>query len=559
MTDAVTREQALGKLSGEGEDYELVEGTVFSRPCRLFKNGPKTLRELYEQNLSDETFIVYENERLSYRQTYEMASRVAQMMISEYGITSGDRVAISMRNFPEWIIAFCATTSIGGIAVAMNSLWNPEEMAYGLSDSGAKLLFADEERLQRLRQVKNTIDTKVIAVRAESETEYPDLNKLLNNYESTQMPSALPQPEDIATLLYTSGSTGHPKGVASCHLNITTALLGWELDGQAGMMVNKLEPPILDHQPATLLAVPLFHATGSHAVFLQSYRHQRKIVAMYKWEPGAAAELIEKEKITSFIAPAAMTGDLVQEALRTNKDLSTLASVGGGGAPRAPEQVKNIHDSFEKAMPGTGWGMTETNAIGTGIGGQDYLDHPASSGRCSIVNELQVIGEKGETLEPMNRGELLIRGSTIFQGYWNKPEANAEVFTSDGWMKTGDVAYIDEEGYLYIVDRIKDLVIRGGENIGCGEVEAALLEHPDVLEASVYAVPDERLGEEVGATYYSSEELQEEDLRKFMADRLAKFKIPRYLWGQRNALPRTASGKILKREIREEAERRALA
>ena len=559
MTDAVTREQALGKLSGEGEDYELVEGTVFGRPCRLFKNGPKTLRELYEQNLSDETFIVYENERLSYRQTYDMASRVAQMMISEYGITSGDRVAISMRNFPEWIIAFCATTSIGGIAVAMNSLWNPEEMAYGLNDSGAKLLFADEERLQRLRQVKTTIDTKVIAVRAESETEYPDLNKLLDNYKSTQMPSALPQPEDIATLLYTSGSTGHPKGVASCHLNITTALLGWELDGQAGMMVNKLEPPILDHQPATLLAVPLFHATGSHAVFLQSYRHQRKIVSMYKWEPAAAAELIEKEKITSFIAPAAMTGDLVQEALRTNKDLSSLASVGGGGAPRAPEQVKNIHDSFEKAMPGTGWGMTETNAIGTGIGGQDYLDHPASSGRCSIVNELQVIGENGETLEPMNRGELLIRGSTIFQGYWNKPEANAEVFTSDGWMKTGDVAYIDEEGYLYIVDRIKDLVIRGGENIGCGEVEAALLEHPDVLEASVYAVPDERLGEEVGATYYSSEELQEEDLRKFMADRLAKFKIPRYLWGQRNALPRTASGKILKREIREEAERRALA
>lgn len=559
MTDAVTREQALGKLSGEGEDYELVEGTVFGRPCRLFKNGPKTLRELYEQNLSDETFIVYENERLSYRQTYEMASRVAQMMISEYGITSGDRVAISMRNFPEWIIAFCATTSIGGIAVAMNSLWNPEEMAYGLNDSGAKLLFADEERLQRLRQVKTTIDTKVIAVRAESETEYPDLNELLDNYKSTQMPSALPQPEDIATLLYTSGSTGHPKGVASCHLNITTALLGWELDGQAGMMVNKLEPPVLDHQPATLLAVPLFHATGSHAVFLQSYRHQRKIVSMYKWEPAAAAELIEKEKITSFIAPAAMTGDLVQEALRTNKDLSTLASVGGGGAPRAPEQVKNIHDSFEKAMPGTGWGMTETNAIGTGIGGQDYLDHPASSGRCSIVNELKVIAENGETLEPMNRGELLIRGSTIFQGYWNKPEANAEVFTSDGWMKTGDVAYIDEEGYLYIVDRIKDLVIRGGENIGCGEVEAALLEHPDVLEASVYAVPDERLGEEVGATYYSSEELQEEDLRKFMADRLAKFKIPRYLWGQRNALPRTASGKILKREIREEAERRALA
>ncbi len=559
MTDGVLRNQALSKLSEPGEDYELIEGTIFGRPCRLFKNGPKTLRELYEQNLSDETFIVYENERLSYRQTYEMAARVAQMMISEYNITAGDRVAISMRNFPEWIIAFCATTSIGGIAVAMNSLWNPDEMAYGLNDSGAKLLFADEERLERLRQVNKSIDSQVISVRATNQTEYPDLYDLLSKYESTQMPSIQPEPEDIATLLYTSGSTGHPKGVASCHLNITTALLGWELDGQAGMLVNNIEPPVLEHQPATLLAVPLFHATGSHAVFLQSYRHQRKIVSMYKWEPSSAAELIEKEKITSFIAPAAMTGDLVQEAKRTNKDLSTLASVGGGGAPRAPEQVKNIHDSFVKAMPGTGWGMTETNAIGTGIGGQDYLDHPASSGRCSIVNEIRVIDENGLSLPPMKRGELLIRGSTIFHGYWNKPEANAEVFTPDGWMKTGDVAYMDEDGYLYIVDRIKDLVIRGGENIGCGEVEAALLEHPDILEASVYAVPDERLGEEVGATYYSSEEIDESTLRGFLTDKLAKFKIPRYLWGQGSPLPRTASGKILKREIREEAERRALA
>ena len=559
MTEGVSREQALGKLSGEGEDYELLEGTIFDRPCRFFKNGPKTLRELYEQNLSDETFIVYEHERLSYRETYEMAARVAQMMISEYDIAAGDRVAISMRNFPEWIIAFCATTSIGGIAVAMNSLWNSEEMAYGLSDSGAKLLFADEERLDRLRQVSQSIDSKVIAVRANNQTEYPDLAELLNKYESTQMPSTKPQPEDIATLLYTSGSTGHPKGVASCHLNITTALMGWELDGQAGMLVNNVEPPVLEHQPATLLAVPLFHATGSHAVFLQSYRHQRKIVSMYKWDPSIAAELIEKEQITSFIAPAAMTGDLVQEAKRTNRDLSTLATVGGGGAPRAPEQVKNIHESFEKAMPGTGWGMTETNAIGTGIGGQDYLDHPASSGRCSIVNEIKVIDDEERPLPPMKRGELLIRGSTIFKGYWNKPDANAEVFTADGWMKTGDVAYIDQEGYLYIVDRIKDLVIRGGENIGCGEVEAALLEHPDILEASVYAVPDERLGEEVGATYYSAGQIDESNLRDFLADRLAKFKIPRYLWGQASPLPRTASGKILKREIREEAEKRASA
>ena len=203
--------------------------------------------------------------------------------------------------------------------------------------------------------------------------------------------------------------------------------------------------------------------------------------------------------------------------------------------------------------------MTETNAIGTGIGGQDYLDHPASSGRCSIVNQIRVVNEDGTQLPPTERGELQIRGSTIFKGYWDKPEANAETFTSDGWMKTGDVAYIDDEGYLYIVDRIKDLVIRGGENIGCGEVEAALLEHPAVLEASVYAVPDERLGEEVGATFYSQDDLDESELQQFLSQRLAKFKIPKYLQNQRVPLPRTASGKILKREIREQAVNQVLS
>jgi long-chain acyl-CoA synthetase len=305
--------------------------------------------------------------------------------------------------------------------------------------------------------------------------------------------------------------------------------------------------------------VPLFHATGSHAIFLQSYRAQRKIVSMYKWDPVQAAELIEAEQIASFIAPAAMTGDLVQEARRTNRDLSTLMSVGGGGAPRAPEQVKNIDDAFEQAMPGTGWGMTETNAIGTGIGGQDYLDRPASSGRCSPVLELKVINEAGSELPANERGELLVRGASVFQGYWNRPDANAEVFIDDDWMKTGDVAYLDDEGFLFIVDRIKDLVIRGGENIGCGEVEAALLEHPLILEASVYAVPDERLGEEVGATFYSEDALAEDELREFLGTKLSRFQIPRYIWSNDEPLPRTASGKILKRQLRDEASERFVA
>ena len=273
---------------------------------------------------------------------------------------------------------------------------------------------------------------------------------------------------------------------------------------------------------------------------------------MHKWDPERAAALIEREQITSFIAPAAMTGDLVREAERTVRDLSSLMTVGGGGAPRVPEQVKQIDASFTKALPNTGWGMTETNAIGTGIGGRDYLERPASSGRVSAVLELKVVDDNGTDLPTGERGELLVRGTSMFRGYWNRSELNADLF-DDGWFRTGDVAYLDEEGYLFIVDRIKDLIIRGGENIGCGQVEAALLMHPDVREACVYAVPDERLGEEVGATVYGGDSLDIDTLRDFLGEHLARFAVPRYIRSSADVLPRTASGKIFRRLIRDEA------
>ncbi len=243
-------------------------------------------------------------------------------------------------------------------------------------------------------------------------------------------------------------------------------------------LLSGAEPPPSAFQPATLLAVPLFHVTGSHAVYLMSYRAERKLVSMYKWDPELAAELIERERITSFVAPAAMTGDLIRVARETNRDLSSLQTVGGGGAPRAPEQVRQIKASFASAMPNTGWGMTETNAIGTGIAGLDYLERPASSGRGAAVLELKIVDEAATRLPSGERGELLVRGTSVFQGYWNRPDVNAEVLIAGGWFRTGDVAYLDDEGFLFIVDRIKDLIIRGGENIGCGQVEAALLHSP---------------------------------------------------------------------------------
>ncbi len=552
-----TRLEMLAKLTAPGQPYELIDSTVFGRDCRFFKNAPATLRELFADSVSDLEFLIYEDERLTFGQTLRKSAQLAQLLMRDYGIAKGDRVAISMRNYPEWVLSFMAITSIGGIAVAMNSLWRPDEMAYGLIDSGAKVLLADGERLERFAQITEPVNVQTIAIRTNDYAGIPELSVLLDQQAQTHgelpMPQQRPEPEDDATILYTSGSTGHPKGVVSCHKNILAALMSWELDQTCGIAMMPEPPPPPTQQAATLLAVPLFHATGSHAVYLASYRHQRKIVAMYKWDAALAAQLIEAEKINSFIAPAAMTGDLVQEAARTKRDLSTLASVGGGGAPRAPEQVRNIEKSFVNALPGTGWGMTETNAIGTGIGGMDYLEHPESSGRCSAVMELKVIDEEGTPLASGQRGELLIRGAGVFRGYWNRSDANAETFLPGGWMRTGDVAYLDNEGYLYIVDRIKDLVIRGGENIGCGEVEAALLEHPMIQEASVYAVPDERLGEEVATTLYVSTDIADAELSGFLQERLAKFKIPRYIHQQSSPLPRTASGKILKRDLREEA------
>lgn len=553
----LTRVEVLKELTAAEQPYELVPGSVFDRECLRFKNAPPTLRDLFSESRSDVEFIIYEDQRLTFDQAYIEASKIAMILIDDYGIAPGDRVAISMRNFPEWILAFMATTSIGGIAVAMNALWQPEEMAYGLTDSGAKVLFADEERLARFAQITAPPAVDLIAVRASASANAPELGALIEKLEQSgqtiEMPSQCAQPEDDATLLYTSGSTGHPKGVASCHVNIISALMSWELDMHSAVALMDTPPEAPAHPPASLMAVPLFHATGSHAVYLASYRHQRKLVCMYKWDPVTAAQMIEEEKISTFIAPAAMTGDLVLEAQRSQRDLSSLSSVGGGGAPRAPEQVRNIEKSFAKALPGTGWGMTETNAIGTGIGGLDYLERPESSGRCSGVMELKVIDEAGNELPTLSRGELLIRGTAVFRGYWNRPDANAETFLPGGWMRTGDVAYLDEEGYLFIVDRIKDLVIRGGENIGCGEVEAALLEHPLIHEASVYAVPDERLGEEVGTTIYTDLPIDANELNAFLLTRLSRFKVPTHTWQQHEPLPRTASGKILKRELREEA------
>jgi len=546
----VNRIEAIAALTAAGQPFAMADERINGRQLRVFVLAPRSLRALYEQTASDKPFLAYGDERMSFAQAWAASSRIGHILVHHCGVRHGDRVAIAMRNYPEWILTFSAVTAIGAIAVAMNAHWQASEMAYTLADCGAKLLFADQERLDRLGQAAAIDGLQVLAVRAQRlSLGARALDTLLAGLGDVPMPAAPIVPEDLATILYTSGSTGHPKGVPSTQRNILSALLSWELERLIAERIVGLQAVEPVAQAGTLLAVPLFHVTGLHASYLSSYRLQRRLVCMYRWDPQTAAALIDQHRLTSIVAPAAMTGDLLRVAGAGGHNLDSLLAVGGGGAPRAPEQVRSIGSSFRHALPNTGWGMTETNAIGAGISGEDYLARPSSSGRCPQVLELKVVDDSGKTLPVGARGELLVRGTSVFGGYWNRPEANAAAFDGD-WFRTGDVALIDAEGFVFIVDRIKDLIIRGGENIGCGAVEAALLLHPEVLEAAVYGVPDERLGEEVGATVHGSAALDIDALRVFLAAHLAAFEVPRFIVRASKPLPRTPSGKVLKREIR---------
>ena len=559
MSDSLVQQRldAFARITAVGEPYELVDRDDIRGPVQTFVNAPTSLRQVYEDAVSDVEFVVAEDQRWTFAEFWNDAATIGHLLVHDLGVRKGDRVAISMRNYPEWMLAFTAATSVGAIAVAMNSLWNADEMAYGLTDSGAKVLFADAERLALLESMAEPIEgLQVVAVRhTGSPAADVELAGRMAEIGSVPMPEVDIAPTDSALILYTSGSTGHPKGVLSNHHNVIVALMAWEVEYGAlterpGNVVAPEEGSGL--VPASLLGIPLFHVLGLHAVFLASFRGQRKLVAMYKWDASVAAELIERERIVTFTGPPAVSGDLVRVAQSEGRDLSSLLSVGGGGAARPPEQVGQIDDTFEKALPNTGWGMTETNAIGTIIFGAEYSERRLSSGPALCVIDLRVVDDDGNELQPGERGELQVRGPSMFREYWNKPEATADSFAEDGWFKTGDVAYIDTDGHLFIVDRIKDLIIRGGENIGCGGVEAALSSHPKVIEAAVYSVPDDRLGEEVGTTMYVTEDFDETELREYLVDHLAKYEIPRYITTMTEPLPRTGSGKLLKRQLRDD-------
>ena len=548
-------EAAVLAISQPGQPFETAVTRIGDDDFTVFVHAPENLRELYRQGAAhgDADFFVYEAERHSFRATWDAAAACANALAA-HGIEPGDRVGIAMRNYPEWAFAFMGITAMGAVAVALNAWWSADEMEYGIVDSGLKLLFVDGERCERIARCARRLGITLVTVRSEH-GDFPTWRRFLAGAKA-EMP-ATPLPADAhATILYTSGSTARPKGVLSTHRAIVNALLGWESGfAVAAALMPELAQATPAHPPATILSVPLFHVTGLTVQLLSSFRPGRKLVAMHRWDAQAALGIIEAERITTFNGVPTMAWELVQSPNYHDYDLASLQSAGGGGAPMAPEHAARIDDRLGAGAAGTGWGMTETQGLATMIGGAAYSERPRSCGRpVQPLAQVKVVDERGEEAPRGETGELWIRGVMNFKAYWNQPEATAAALT-DGWVHTGDIGHMDADDYVYITDRAKDMILRGGENIGCQEVEAALYRHPAVAECAVFGVPDERLGEAVAAVVMGKPGTAPTaaELKAHVAAQLAKFKVPEHVWLTDERLPRIASEKIFKRGLREDA------
>jgi long-chain acyl-CoA synthetase len=539
--------------------FEMDEAEVNGSRIRVWKYAPASLRVIVEASRARGVtpFIVYEDEVLTFEQHFRAVAHLATILMNRYAVQRGDRVAIAMRNFPEWSIAFWATTAIGAIVVPLNAWWSADELEYGLRDSGSKVLFVDDERLVRLAGVLPGLDLATIVARSPAGTSAPGVERWEDVLGAVPADAELPavelEPEDLATIFYTSGTTGRPKGALGTHRNICGNLLSLAFGARRAQVRAGKEPEGTPGQNVYLLSVPFFHATGCHSVLVANVAAGGKLVLMHKWDAERALELIERERVTTFGGVPAMVWQVLQSPSFATRDISSVQSIGYGGAPAAPELVRRIEQLFPGRIPSNGYGLTETSSVTTLNAGIDYLHKPDSVGAPVAVCDVRVVDEAGNDLAIGEVGELWIQGPNVVQGYWNKPEATEAAF-GDGWFKSGDLARVDGEGFVYIVDRAKDMVIRGGENVYCAEVEAVIFEHPDVLDVAVIGVPHQVLGEEVGAVVVPrpGAGLTADDVRAQVAARLAAFNVPTHVFFRDEPLPRNPAGKVLKRELRDD-------
>ena len=555
---AITYEEALEQVTGEGQIFEIVDVDVKGVTQRVFKNCPPNLGALFASSRgNEETFLVYEDERWTFDDVMRHADALGAALVNTYGLKKGDRVGIAMRNLPEWVVAFAAILSVGGVSVSLNAWWTEEELDYAIGDSGLSVLIVDPERVERAQRPAAERNVPIIAVRTDTleplpagAARYEDIINL-----GDALPVVEVDPDDDATILYTSGTTGFPKGAVSTHRSVLQALMAFWANNTIGA-ARKAGEDVFggdSNAPCFILIVPLFHVTGCVPVMMSCFGMHFKLVMMYRWDPDTALRLIEAEKVTTFVGVPTQSWDMLESPNFSKYDTSSLASVGGGGAPAPAKLVERVEGGFKKGRPNIGYGMTETNAFGPNNNGDDYVAHPTSTGRArTSIMDVDIRDEDGKSLPVGERGEIWMKGANLIRGYWNKPEATAETIV-DGWLASGDLGRIDEDGFLYIEDRAKDKVLRAGENVYSAEVESAIYDHPGIYEAAVFGVPHERLGEEVAVVIHRKAEsnLTSDELRDFLRDKLASFKIPSLVAFSDERLPRNPSGKILKRDLRD--------
>ncbi|MFZ5670592.1 MAG: class I adenylate-forming enzyme family protein [Pseudomonadota bacterium] len=560
--------QAYAILTAPGMPTEMEEVEIRGIMTRVWKNAPPTVRDVVAAGRAhgEKVFLVHEDERVTF-EAFHRAVAAFAVTLADKGVRKGDRVALVMRNLPEWPVAFYAGLSLGAILTPLNAWWTGPELEYGLTDSGSKICVVDAERFDRLAEhFPNCPDLEHVFVsRMDDEVAHPFVSRLEDAIGGPGAWAALPDrklpgtpilPDDDATIFYTSGTTGKPKGALATQRNINSNIMAAMCAGARPFLRRGEQPPAPDPaapQKGSLLSVPFFHATGCFAVLNPTLFAGGKLAIMRKWDPEQAMQIIEREKLTSAGGVPTIAWQLLEHPARARYDLSSLESVAYGGAPSAPELVRKIKEVWPKSSAGNGWGMTETSATATSNSAEDYEHRPDSCGPAVPVTDLKIMSVEAPHVElPVGQvGELWCKGPQVVKGYWNKPEATAQTFV-DGWVKTGDLARLDEEGFCYIIDRAKDMLIRGGENIYCIEVENVLYDHPAVMDAALVGIPHKTLGEEPAAvvTLKPGAEATEAELRAFVADRLAAFKVPVKVEFWHETLPRNANGKIMKNELK---------
>lgn len=544
-------DKTLEALTQPGQLLELDTINKYGVDMPIFKNAPQNVSDYFAyfcNEHADEEFLVDGDIRLTFGDTYKAARVLAGGLVEGYGVQKGDRIGIAARNSANWVILDMAITMAGGVSTKLNGWWQGDELADGIEDVGCSYVFADYQRAQRLVESRRDHGAELLIF----EHDKPPLEGLkimLEKGGGAETPLPQMAPEDNATILFTSGSTGRSKGAYAEHRSVVQGAMSFV--GTVLVLVHIMEKQgkMPEGQPTAMVCVPLFHVTASVPLVLVSYAIGRKLVFLNKWDAEEAMRLIEKERVTYFVGVPLMSMEIYSHPHFDKYDLSSCVTMAAGGAPRPVEHVRRIKEKMGDGYPVIGYGLTETNGVGCSNQNENYLAKPDSTGRATPpIVDVAILDDDGNKMPQGERGEVCIRTAANFTGYWNNEEATKEAFTDDGYFRTGDIGYLDPEGYLFIVDRKKEIIIRGGENISCQEVEAAVYANPAVAEACIFGVPDERFGEVPALVYHTKDghSLTDEELMEFLKHQLAPFKLPVHVWQYDEPLPKLGTAKIAK-------------